>query len=80
MKLYCYEAIKIIDTTALVELLQNKILFEDKEIVNVFEINGCIYIITSRNDIMEEIESLYPNVFKTTQTPLLKGNIIFSIK
>jgi len=80
MKLYCYESLKIIDTTVLVELLQKEILFEDEEIVNVYKINERIYITTSRNDIMEEIEGLYPNVFKPIEATSLNGNIIFSIK
>jgi len=80
MKLYYYKAIKKIDATALIELLQKEILFEEFEIINVYETNNIIYIITSRNDLMEEIENLYPEVFMPTELPLPHGNVIFSIK
>ena len=78
--MYHYTAVKIIDTTALVELLENKHLKKEKEIVNIYEMNDRILLVTSRNDIMEEIESLYPNVFIPIESPLLNGKIIFTIK
>ncbi len=78
MKLYYYKALKIIEPTALVELLQ-KFHFNEKEIINVFEKQNRIYLAISKNEIMEEIESLYPGVFKLTENLVVNGNVIFSL-
>jgi hypothetical protein len=81
MKLYYYQAIKKIDTTALIELIKDKFLFEDEDIVKIYDSNDVIYIASSRKDIMEEVENLYPNVFQPCEAILLiERNILFSLK
>jgi len=78
VRLNYYKAEIKINTTALIELLKNKMPFEDEEIVKVFEVYGTTFIILSRKDIMKEIGSLYPNVFKKCAPPVFQENVIFS--
>jgi len=78
IKLHYYQARIKIDTTVLLEFLNKEILFEDEQVVKVFEVYNIVFIATSRNDIMKEIESLYPTVFQPFETPLYEGKVIFS--
>ncbi|HKC66722.1 MAG TPA: hypothetical protein VKG26_00695 [Bacteroidia bacterium] len=78
MKLYYYQAEIRINTTALIELFKKEIQRMENEVIKAFEIYGTIYIALSKNDIMKEIESLYPNVFKKCEPPTFKGKVVFS--
>jgi len=78
IKLNYYQAEIRINTTALIELLEKEVLFDNEEIIKVFEVYGTIFIILSQNDIMKEIECLYPNVFKKCEPSSFQGNILFS--
>ncbi|HXU28299.1 MAG TPA: hypothetical protein VN698_13795 [Bacteroidia bacterium] len=80
MKLYYYQAVKKIEPTELLNLLNDKILFEKNDCMRVYEIAGVVYINTSRKDIMNEIENLYPNIFRSIEVPLqTKGYTLFTI-
>ena len=76
--MYYYQARIKIDTTVLLEFLNREILFEDEETVKVFDIYGTIFIATSINYIMKEIENLYPSVFKLCDPLLYQGKVIFN--
>jgi|GEM_PF-1805098 len=78
IKIYYYQAKIKIDITALLELLNKEILFEERDIVKVFQVYDVTYITTTRSDLMKEVENLYPNVFQPCETIILEGNILFS--
>jgi len=79
IKVYYYHTEMKIDTTALLELLNNEILFEDEDTVKVFQVYHITYLAITRSDLIKEIENLYPTVFQLCETPMLEGSIIFSI-
>ena len=78
VRLRYYQAEIRINTTALIELLEKEVLFEKEEIIKVFEVYGTTFIAISGTDIMKEIESLYPNVFKNCEAPIFEGKVIFT--
>jgi hypothetical protein len=77
-RLNYYKAEIKINTTALIELLEQEALLKNEEIVKVFEVYGTTFIALSNTDIMKETESLYPNVFKKCEMPVFQGSVIFS--
>jgi|GEM_PF-2918282 len=73
-----YRATKRIDKTALLEFCkEEKNKNKDVEI-KICEVSGIIFLKIRQIKLLEKVDELYPNIFKSSGPPLLEGIVLFN--
>ncbi|HKC68644.1 MAG TPA: hypothetical protein VKG26_10460, partial [Bacteroidia bacterium] len=70
-----YRATKRINKDALLEFLKKETSQNKEVMIKLYEVGGIVYVLTSHSNLLEKVDELYPNIFKSSEPPPYEGNL-----